>query len=137
MAVIVLFCTCHSLASIPPFPSSLSSFNLPSVTHSLRALCLPAANLNGTSLSRCAVMHPPMRKNTHSALGGVLRTQTSYVYSCHFSFSLPPCWVFSSSSLSLVSQTLRVWSLLSGGTRGQLNIYGSPSIQMFGNGESL
>lgn len=100
-----------SLTLHPPSPF------LPSLP--VHALSLPAANVSGTSPSRCAVMYPPIRKNTHSAFG------------------VPPCWDYASSSLCLVSHILRVWSLLSGGTSGQLNIYGSASIQMFGNGESL
>lgn len=86
--------------------------------HPLHSL-LSAVNINRTSLSSWAVMHPPIRKSTHSALG------------------VPMCSAYSSISLGLVSQIFRVWSLLSGGMRGQLNIYGSTSIQMFGNGEIL
>lgn len=63
---------------------------------------LSVANVNGTPLPCCAAMRPPIRKNTLSSLFVFLRAG----------------YTLASSSLGLVSQTSRVWSLLSRGGGG-------------------
>lgn len=137
--VIVLFYMCHSAPSL--LPSSLAlrppSPFLPSLSPSALSP-FPLRTSMGHHCHAVLWCNQPFGRTRTPLLVVSHAHKTSYVYSCHFFFSLPPCWAYSSSSsLSLVSQILRDWSLLSGGTRGQLNIYGSTSIQMFGYGESL
>lgn len=79
-------------------------------------------------------MHPVIWKNTHSTFCGV--------FSWHFFlffFSFFPLLTEFGSPFPpyLISQILGVWLLLLKGMGDQLNIYGSTSIQMFANGESL
>lgn len=120
-----LFHTCHSEATLP------SPFHLP------LTLCPPSPSFSVTLPPVLPLFLPrtSMEHHCHAARWCIHpfgRTHTLLLV-------FPPCWAdSSSSSLGLVSQILRVRSVLSGGEwGGQLNIYGSTSIQMFGNGGSL
>lgn len=122
--LVILSCTHHSVASFP-LSQPPSSFTL-SLRHS--ASMLPFFPSRMSMGHHChAVLwcsHSFRIKHKHTPH---THTHTHLV----FFLSLPPHLSF------LLVRYWGFWSLLSGGTGGQLNIYGSTFIQMFGNGESL
>lgn len=133
---VISLCTCRSLASLP-LSSLLSSFTLTSVTLFPCSLHSCREHQWNITVTLCCDASTHLEEHTLYFLWCRMHTNIICLF-LSFLFSSPSILSFHRPHPScLVSQILSVWSFLSGGLGGQLNIYGSTSIQMFGNGESL